>query len=95
VAYRYPAVQWIVYEAHPPGIWAVCEVCRTQTGPLSWPGLHQFALAHREHVSAAPSHYGAGDVVAAATKAMGLQGCSPCERRRMELNRIMPRVWRR
>jgi hypothetical protein len=95
MAYRYPPVQWILYEATPSGLMAACEVCRTQTGPLSWQGLHQFALTHREHMSSAPTHYGAGDVVAAATKALGMESCSPCEQRRMALNRMMPRIWRR
>jgi hypothetical protein len=93
--YLYPAVQWVIYEPTRTGLLVACQVCGGKAGPLNWPGLHQFALQHREHVSTAPTHFGAGDVVAAATKALGMQSCSPCEQRRMTLNRMMPRVWRR
>ena len=33
---------------------------------------------------------GLGDVVAAATKAVGIQPCGPCKKRREALNRLVP-----
>lgn len=32
---------------------------------------------------------GAGDVVAAATKAVGIKPCAPCKRRQKRLNRVL------
>lgn len=37
-----------------------------------------------------PRMRGAGDVVARATSAMGIQPCPPCEQRRQKLNRWFP-----
>lgn len=93
--FRHPQVQWVLYEPAPAGFMVACQVCGQQKGPLSEPRVHQFAAEHREHVSAAPTYYGAGDVVARATKALGIESCTPCERRRMALNQMMPRVFRR
>lgn len=33
---------------------------------------------------------GAGDMVARMTKAVGIQPCAPCEKRRQKLNRLLP-----
>lgn len=37
-----------------------------------------------------PQMRGAGDVVARATKAVGIKPCAPCERRRKRLNKLFP-----
>jgi hypothetical protein len=92
---RHPQVQWVIFQAGPRGIDVRCEVCGAAAGSLNPAGLHQFAGAHRQHVSRATGHYGAGDMVARATKALGMETCTPCEKRRMMLNGMMPRVWRR
>lgn len=54
--------------------------------------LEAFMSAHQAHQSASPTHMGAGDVVAAATKRLGMTPCSPCEARRRALNQLVPRV---
>lgn len=92
---RHPHVQWVFYEPTPAGLMVVCQVCSMQAGPTTPAGVHQFAAAHREHVSAAQGHYGAGDLVARATHALGFESCTPCERRRRLLNQMMPRVFPR
>lgn len=57
----------------------------------------QFARVHSAHQSAAPqpTHYGAGDLIAKATGALGIKPCSPCEARRRALNGLLPNVWKR
>ena len=98
---RHPRAQWVLYEVAPQGIMIACEVCGQRVGPLrgsarqQFAAVDQFAAAHQQHVSAAPTHYGAGDLVARATKALGIAPCTPCERRRQALNQMMPRVLRR
>lgn len=74
---------------------ASCSVCgAVATGSLEH--VNAFADQHREHTSADPTHYGAGDLVAAFTKRMGIPGCTPCEQRRRAMNQAIPRVpWMR
>jgi len=93
--YQYPQIPWIVYAQGPGGLHARCNACGATAGPLAGPQLHQFAAGHREHRSAAPTHYGAGDAVAALTHAVGITPCTPCERRRQQLNGWLPRLFRR
>jgi hypothetical protein len=51
----------------------------------------RFAADH----SAAPGYGGAGDAVHAMTQRLGISSCTPCEKRRAELNGFFPRLWRR
>lgn len=92
---RHPATQWVLYAPTTQGIVVKCEVCGEQGAVGSYPQVDLFAQRHREHRSAAPGHYGAGDAIAAATKRLGIDTCTPCERRRQQLNGLLPRVWRR
>lgn len=91
----YPRVSWVHWMPTPQGLALRCTVCGATGGALSEQEAHAFAAHHREHVSASPEHYGAGDMVARATKALGMETCTPCEKRRRMLNQMMPRVWRR
>lgn len=72
-----------------------CQVCGAQTPPVSAQGADQFAAAHAAHQSQSPTHYGAGDLVAKAAGALGIESCTPCEKRRRAMNGLLPRVWRR
>ncbi len=92
---RHPAVSWVLWAPTTQGLVARCEVCGVQGAVGGYPQLDTFARAHREHQSAATGHYGAGDAVAAATKRLGLETCTPCEKRRQQLNGWLPRVWKR
>lgn len=53
------------------------------------PGTVGFRFG-RPVASVRPRMKGAGDVVAKATKAVGIKPCAPCERRRRRLNRLFP-----
>ncbi len=92
---RHPQVEWILWTRTPQGFAALCEVCGATATAATPQGIHAFAGEHQEHRSAAAGHYGAGDLVARATKALGIETCSPCEARRRALNERLPRVWRR
>jgi hypothetical protein len=48
-----------------------------------------FARGHR------CQYYGAGDLVAKATGALGIKPCKPCEKRKQQLNGLVPRFWRK
>ena len=50
--------------------------------------VHEFAVQHQHY-------YGAGDVVAGVTRALGVKPCTPCEARQQAMNRWMPRLFRR
>jgi len=92
---RHPAVRWILWEQTPQGFLARCEVCGAVVHGLEPDGVDAFASAHSAHQSASPRHFGLGDVVAAGTKALGIQPCAPCEARRRVLNQAFPKIWRR
>ena len=42
-----------------------------------------------------PQRMGAGDMVAAATHALGIEQCTPCAKRQAQLNAALPNMWRR
>lgn len=92
---RHPQAPWIEYAQTARGIVIACSVCNTKAGPLLPAQADQFAQAHAEHRSQAASHYGLGDAIAAATKAVGITPCTPCEARRRALNQAVPRFWAR
>lgn len=93
---RHPEWPWIEFQQTPRGIDIVCTVCGLRPKCTLTPAAaDQFARAHAEHVSAAQSHYGMGDLIARATKAVGISPCTPCEARRRALNQRFPRMWPR
>lgn len=92
---RHPQVSWILWQRTTGGFSARCEACGATVSAPSPQGVDAFAQAHLEHRSPAQGHYGAGDLVARATKALGIAACSPCEARRQAMNQAFPRVWRR
>ncbi len=92
---RHPGVSWVLWSQTPLGISVACEVCRQSATAPSLPAVDAFASAHREHrTTQAQTHFALGDAVAAATKAVGLKACTPCEQRRMALNALIPRRFR-
>jgi len=77
----------IQHQAHPRGGFICrCTDCG-QTAHVASPQI--FAQRHR------CTHYGAGDMIARATGALGIKPCSPCEARKRKLNGMFPRVWGR
>ena len=99
-AVQHPHVPWVHCEqTHTSWRGAVfvcrCQVCGAESQAAYAPGADQFAAAHAQHQSAAPTHYGAGDLIAKATGALGIAPCTPCEARRRQLNGMLPRVWKR
>src|SRR3989304_977683 len=72
-----------------------CEVCNARAMAHDRRGIDDFIRDHDQHRSAAPGHYGLGDAVARMTSAVGVEPCTPCERRRMMLNGPAPRLRRR
>jgi hypothetical protein len=91
-----PDPQWVYVKVVQGAIYCWCEVCEAQSGPTNDEGLDAFATAHVEHQSASPSHMGLGDaatpLLTQLGKALGIEHCTPCERRRMALNNMMPSV---
>lgn len=91
----HPSVRWVLWELSPQGFELRCSVCGATARAGDPRGADAFAHAHAEHQSPARGYYGAGDAVAAATKALGMQTCTPCEARRQAMNNLLPKVWRR
>lgn len=92
---RHPQVQWVLWQPTTAGFVVRCSACGAQ-GSVGTPQLvDTFAAQHQEHRSPAQGHYGAGDLVARATSALGIQPCTPCEARRAALNQALPKLWRR
>lgn len=93
---QYPGVSWVEFLPVAPGLYDVgCRVCGKQerTGGA---GVELFAEEHAGHMSRAPAYMGLGDVVHAAALKIGFsRPCEECEERRVLLNRVAPRVWRR
>ena len=96
-AVAHPNVSWVSCNVLGPGIFqCACTVCGAR---MAQAGSNQaadaFARTHAAHQSAAPTHYGLGDLVAKATGALGIKPCSPCEARRRAMNGAFPQVMRR
>lgn len=92
---QHPQAPWIEFTQTARGIVIGCNVCQAKAGPLTPAAADQFSRAHYEHRSTSSAHYGMGDAIAAATKAVGITPCTPCEARRRALNQLFPKVWRR
>lgn len=91
---HHPHAPWLRYQLVQPGMfWVGCDVCRVG-GNLPEQNAAAFLAQHAAHRSAAPTHLGAGDVIAAATARLGITPCTPCEERRRLLNQAFPRVLR-
>jgi len=92
---KHSLVPWVEANPSPEGITVHCTVCGALATVATPQQANQLALQHREHRSPAPQHYGAGDAIAAVTGALGIKLCTPCEKRRQQLNGLLPRVWSR
>lgn len=92
---KHQQIPWVDAQQQGTKIVVRCEVCSTVVTVDTPAQANQVALAHKEHRSAAAGHYGAGDAIAAATKAMGISACTPCEKRRQMLNGMLPKVFPR
>lgn len=91
----HPRVQWVHLHQQPDGsIVCACNVCHVQAHARSPREVEAFASQHAAHQSSA-THYGAGDLVAGVTGALGMKPCSPCEARRLAMNRMLPNLFRR
>lgn len=91
----HPNVSWVMWEVTPRGIQVQCNVCKASGLAANPQQADAFAGQHAQHQSAAQGYYGAGDVVAAATKRLGIESCTPCEARRRAMNGWFPKVWKR
>lgn len=87
-----PAVPWVLVQNQGSYIHCYCKICGLRAHAVTEHDLDAFMDAHEAHQSASPTHLGAGDVIAAATKRLGVTPCSPCEARRRALNQAIPRV---
>jgi len=90
------APQWLTVQPQLGGYYVACSICRV-AGTLAPAEAQHFAQQHSVHRSASPTHFGAGDAVAAFAKpvarAFGMpENCTPCEARRRMLNRMVPAV---
>lgn len=95
-AQQHPQIPWVLWQRTTTGFAVHCRACKASAAAGTPEGVDAFAGAHQQHQSASPTHYGAGDLVARATKAMGLgKPCTPCEARRAALNARFPQLWRR
>jgi len=90
--------EWVLGTTANGAVYGYCNVCGAESGATNEDGLYAFADAHSEHTSS-PDFVGLGDAVTpsftALGKLLGLQHCTPCERRRLMLNSLAPRLWRR
>lgn len=91
---RHPTVSWVLVVPAGRAARVHCEVCGA-SATIGARSVEAFAHQHRAHRSSAPGYHGAGDAVAALTGRLGMTPCTPCEQRRMALNRMVPRLWRR
>lgn len=93
----HPYVAWVQCAELAPGVFqCACTVCNAQMqSGAHAEGADRFARVHAEHQSASATHYGAGDLVAKATSALGIKPCTPCEARRRQLNGLLPALWKR
>ena len=74
---------------------AVCDVCGKGAQVPTQAHLSAFSSRHASHESAQEGWMGAGDVVAAAASRLGIEACTPCEKRRRRMNKMAPKFWKR
>ncbi len=91
---RHPQVQTVVWTQTTQGFAMRCQQCGVTATAGAPQGVDRFASEH-QHPAPQRAAMGLGDVVAAATKAVGIKPCTPCEARQRQLNAMFPRVWRR
>lgn len=91
---RHPQVPHVVWARTTQGFAMRCQQCGSEATAGAPGGVDAFASQH-QHPAPQRQTMGLGDVVAAATKAVGIQPCTPCQARQAALNRLLPRVWRR
>jgi pantoate kinase len=91
---RHPQVPGVVWLQTTQGFAARCTACGAQATAGTPQGVDDFAAAH-QHPAPVRQAMGLGDVVAAATKAVGIAPCTPCQARQAKLNAMFPRLWRR
>lgn len=86
----------IQVQQHPQGGYVCrCSQCG-QSARLAHPSQFQgHRCVVRQTSQPADQYYGAGDIVAKATGALGIKPCAPCEKRKAMLNGMFPRVWRK
>lgn len=80
------------------GILCSCLKCGKKVLAASPQEEKEFDRNHRsckQKNASSAEFYGAGDLVAGLTKAIGVDPCSGCERRRAAMNRMFPKVWKR
>lgn len=86
---------WISLQRFPGGAIMHCKACGAGGRMNGEDAVRRFTAEHSEHNGPSPSHYGAGDLIAKVTKAVGISGCAECEKRRVRANRALPRVMKR
>jgi hypothetical protein len=91
---RHPYAPDVLWMQTTQGFVMKCSHCQQQATSGLASGVNDFAAVH-QRCAAQPTHLGLGDVVAAATKAVGIKPCTPCEARQRQLNGLFPRVWKR
>ena len=89
---RHPQVPNVVWLQTTQGFAARCAACGAQATAGTPQGVDAFAAQHQHPQRPA---MGLGDVVAAATKAVGIKPYKPCEKRQAQLNGWLPRIWKR
>ena len=89
----HPQFPWIQVALHPQGGWVLSDSRDgTQVYAQTEHDFHTF-VARRSNPN--PQRMGAGDMVAAATHALGIEQCTPCAKRQAQLNAALPNMWRR
>ena len=91
---RHPQVKTVVWAQTTQGFAMRCQQCGATATTGTARGVDAFASAH-QHPAPQRAPMGLGDVVAAATKAVGINPCTPCEARQRRLNALFPKVWGR
>lgn len=88
----YPGVPWLLYQPSPQGGYDVVDTRTGQRHHAACPDcLKQLAA----DLSGSRTHYGLGDLVHGAAKALGFRRCTGCAQRQVTMNRVAPRLFRR
>jgi hypothetical protein len=90
---QHPQFPWIQVANHPQGGWVLHD---SRDGTQIYaPNEHAFHTFVAQRSNPQLSRMGAGDIVARATHALGIEQCTPCARRQAEMNAMLPNLWRR
>jgi hypothetical protein len=90
---QHPQFPWIQVASHPQSGWIIHDTRDGARFHAASEHAYHSIIAQRSNQQL--NRMGAGDLVARATHALGIEQCTPCAQRQAALNQALPNLWRK